>query len=244
MTVLVVGASSGLGRALANELARTGHDLLLVASDSRDVEAVAADLQLRHGVAARALALDLSRSADPASPVAAALDAMPKPLQAMLLPLGHSREDDTLTLDASRIGGLLAVNLHAPLVLVHAMLPRLLQARGVVVLFGSIAAVRGRGRNVVYASAKRALDSLYESLRQRHAPRELRVHLYRLGFLATNLTWGMRLPAAAADPADVARVVVARLGRRSGSMYLPRKFALIAAVVRALPWALYRRMKG
>lgn len=244
MTVLVVGASSGLGRALAGELARTGHDLLLVASDLRDVEAVASDLQLRHGVVARALAIDLARSADPAAPIAEALDAMRTPLQALLLPLGHSRADDTLTLEASRIGELLAINLHAPLVLVHAMLPRLVQSRGVVVLFGSIAAVRGRGRNVVYASAKRALDSLYESLRQSHAPRDLRVQLYRLGFLATNLTWGMRLPAAAAEPADVARAVVSRLGRGSGSWYLPRRFAAIAALVRTLPWALYRRMKG
>lgn len=244
MTALVVGASSGLGRALAVELARKGHDLLLVASDLRDVEAVAVDLQLRHGVVARGLAIDLARSADPGMHVAAALDAMPKPLQALLLPLGNSRDDDTLTLDAARIGELLAINLHAPLVLVHAMLPRLLQARGVVVLFGSIAGARGRGRNVVYAAAKRALDSLYESLRQRHAPRELRVQLYRLGFLATNLTWGMRLPAAAVEPSDVARVVAAGLGRGSGSWYVPRKFALIAAIVRTLPWAVYRKMKG
>lgn len=244
MTALVVGASSGLGRALAAELARAGHDLLLVASDARDVEAVAADLQLRHGVVTRALALDLARSADPGRSMAAALDAMPKPLQALLLPLGYSRMDDAFALDAARIGELLAINLHAPLAIVHALRPRLLEARGVVVLFGSIAAARGRGRNVVYAAAKRALDSLYESLRQGHPARALRVQLYRLGFLATNLTWGMRLPAAAVEPSEVARIVVAHLHRGSGSRYLPRKFALIAAIVRALPWALYRRMQG
>lgn len=244
MTALVVGASSGLGRALAAELARAGRDLLLVASDARDVEALAADLALRHGVRVRALALDLARTADPGTRIAAVLDEMPAPLQALLLPLGNSRLDDAFALDAGRIGELLAINLHAPLAIVHALLPRLLDARGVIVLFGSIATARGRGRNVVYAAAKRALDSLYESLRQRHAPRELRVQLYRLGFLATNLTWGMRLPAAAVEPSDVACVVVARLGRGSGSWYVPRKFALIAAIVRTLPWAVYRKMKG
>jgi short-subunit dehydrogenase len=243
VTALVVGASSGLGRALAAELARTGHDVLLVASDLRDVEAIAADLQLRHGILARAIALDLSSSTDAGARIATALDAMPKPLRALLLPLGTSRDDDTFALDATRIGELLAINLYAPLVLVHALLPRLQQARGVVVLFGSIAGARGRGRNVVYAAAKRALDSLYESLRQRHAPDALHVQLYRLGFLATNLTWGMRLPAAAVKPSEVARVVVARLGRGSGSRYLPRKFGLIALILRAMPWAMFRRMK-
>ena len=243
MSALVVGASSGLGRALAEELARTGHDLLLVASDARDLEAVAADLHLRHGVAVRTLALDLGREADPGARIADALDDLPSPLTELLLPLGLSRADDDLSLDAARIGQLLAINLHAPTAIVHALLPRLLETRGVVVLFGSIAAVRGRGRNVVYAASKRALESLHESLRQRFTPAELRVQLYRLGFLATNLTHGMRLPTPAAEPAAIARTVVVRLRRGSTLRYLPRKFGLIALIVRALPWTLYRRMK-
>ena len=243
MTALVVGASSGLGRALAGELARRGHDLLLVASDARDLEALAADLGLRHDVGVQALALDLGREPDPGARIAAALTGLP-PLQALLLPIGTSRGDDDLSLDAAGIGELLAINLHAPLAIVHALLPPLLETRGVVVLFGSVAAIRGRGRNVVYAAAKRALVSLYESLRQRYRPAELRVQLYQLGFLATNLTHGQRLPIPAATPAAVARSVVDRLGRGSACHYLPRQWAVIACIVRALPWALYRRMKG
>ncbi|MFI4970237.1 MAG: SDR family NAD(P)-dependent oxidoreductase, partial [Lysobacterales bacterium] len=169
MTALVVGASSGLGRALASELGARRQDLLLVASDLRDLEALGADLTLRHGVRVRALALDLGREADPGARIAAALDGL-SPLSALLLPIGVSRDDDDLSLDAAHIGQLLAINLHGPLAIVHALLPRLLEARGVVVLFGSIAAVRGRGRNVVYAAAKRGLVSLYESLRQRYRP--------------------------------------------------------------------------
>lgn len=243
MTALVVGASSGLGRALANELALHKHDLLLVASDVRDLEALAADLMLRHGVEARTLALDLGREADPGERIAAALDGM-APLSALLLAIGNSCEEDDFSLDAPRIGQLIAINLHAPLAIVHALLPGLLASRGVIVLFGSIAAVRGRGRNVVYATAKRGLESLHESLRQRYRTGQLRVQFYRLGFLATNLTHGRRLPLAATDPAIVAKTVIERLARGSAHWTLPRRFALIALMVRALPWALYRRMRG
>ncbi len=243
MTCVVVGASSGLGRALATEFARRGRELLLVASDARDLEAVAADLRVRFDATVRTLALDLARAADPGATVAVALDGLP-PARALLLAAGWSRTDDDFTLDAVQIGQLLAVNLHAPLAIVHALLPRLLETRGAIVLFGSIAAVRGRGRNVVYAGAKRALESLYESLRQAHAPGALRVQLYRLGFLATNLTHGMPLPLAPADPAVVARIVANRIERGSGCRYLPRRFALIASIVRWLPWPLYRRMRG
>ena len=241
-TAIVIGASSGLGRALAAELARTGHALLLIASDRRDLDALGASLNLEHGIAVRALALDLAREADPGARIVAALDGMP-PVSALLLPIGYSREDDDFSLDAARIGQLLAVNLHAPLAIVHAVLPKLIEAHGVVVLFGSVAAARGRGRNVVYAGAKRALVSLYESLRQRHGPRELRVQMYELGFLSTNLTYGTRLPLPAADPRAIARTVVRRLRSGSSSRHLPQWWALVALLVRWLPWPVYRRMK-
>lgn len=240
---VIIGASSGLGRALANELAQNQRDLLLVASDARDLEALAADLHLRHGIAVRTLALDLAQEADPGARVLAALKDFSAP-DTLLLPIGMSRGDDDLSLGAGAIGQLLAINLHVPLAIVHALLPRLREARGSIELFGSIAAVRGRGRNVVYSAAKRGLVSLYESLRQGHAPKELRVHLYQLGFLATNLTHGLPLPTAPVDPATVAKTVLKRLGRPSSLRYLPEKFELIALVVRALPWFLYRRMRS
>jgi short-subunit dehydrogenase len=228
---------------LAEELARRRHDLLLVASDPRDLEALMADLALRHGVTVRALALDLASAADPGARIATTLDGM-LPLTALLLPAGYSREDDDFSLDAAHIGELLAINLHAPLAIVHALLPRLLEVRGAIVLFGSVAAIRGRGRNVAYASAKRGLVSLYESLRQRHRSSELRVQFYQLGFLATNLTWGMRLPIAPIDPASVASTVADHLGGRSTFRHLPRKWGLLALVVRVLPWVVYRRLRG
>lgn len=243
MTALIVGASSGLGRALANELASRQHDLLLIASDARDLEALMADLSLRHGVSVRALAIDLANAADPGTRIATALDGM-APLSALLLPVGYSRENDDFSLAAPDIGQLLATNLHAPLAITHALLPRLLKAHGAIVLFGSVAAIRGRGRNVVYAAAKRGLVSLYESLRQRYRAEELRVQFYELGFLATNLTWGMRLPMPAVDPAAVAHIVANHLARGSVFRHIPRKWAMIAIIVRALPWAIYRRMRS
>ena len=241
-TAIVVGASSGLGRALAEALACEHYALVLIASDIRDLDALASNLNVEHGIAVRALALDLAREPDPGARIAGALSGLP-PLAALLLPIGFSREDDDLSLDAAAIGQLLATNLHAPLAIVHALLPALLEAHGTIVLVGSVSAVRGRRRNVVYAGAKRALVSLYESLRQRFHPAELNVQLYQLGFMETNLTHGAKLPLPFAKPADVARTIVRRLGRGSSSRYLPAWWALVAIIVRCLPWAIYRRMK-
>lgn len=72
MNAVVVGASAGLGRALAAALAASGHDLVLAASDLRDVAALASDLRLRHGVRAAAVAVDLGSSDVDLEPLAAA----------------------------------------------------------------------------------------------------------------------------------------------------------------------------
>jgi short-subunit dehydrogenase len=242
VTAVVVGASSGLGRALAVELARAGHPLLLVASDARDLSAIAADLQLRHDAQVATVAIDLASVANPGARLVDALAELP-PASMLLLPVGMSRNDDDTTLGAAAIGQLLAINLHAPLAIAHALLPALLASRGAIVGFGSIAAVRGRGRNVVYAAAKRGLETFFESLRHRHLPGALRVQFYRLGFLRSNLTHGLKLPLPAAEPAAVAYKVVRNLPRGSFDRYEPRWWGLVALLVRHLPWPVFRRMK-
>ncbi len=242
MTAIVVGASSGLGRALSEELARTGHPLLLIASDSRDIEALASDLRLRCKVEIETLALDLAASADPGAEALQALAKLP-PVSALLLPVGMSRSDDDGSLSAGAIGQLLAINLHAPIAIAHALLPSLLVTQGSIVGFGSIAGARGRSRNIVYAAAKRGLETFFQSLRHRHLPSALRVQFYRLGFLRSNLTFGMKLPLPIAEPEDVARKVVAALTRGSFDRYEPRWWGLIALIIRCLPWFAFRRMK-
>jgi short-subunit dehydrogenase len=243
MSYVVVGASSGLGRALAEALARRGKDLLVVSSDARDLDALARDLAEMHGVAVKAVAHDAFDHAGLAAAVDAALGASTR-VEGLLLPLGTSQDDDDLRLSPGRAEELLRINLLAVSSVVSVVLPRLLAAgRGAIVGFSSVAAERGRSRNVVYAAAKRGLESLFESLRHGLEAQGIAVVLYTPGYVDTNLAFGRPLLFPKADPRRLAERVVADLGRARGRRYLPGYWGALARLVRALPFPVFRRMR-
>jgi short-subunit dehydrogenase len=242
VTWVVVGASAGLGRALCDRLARDGRTLLLVASDTRDLEAQARDLRVVWGARARALAFDASDHAGLADAVARDLEG--EDVEGLLFPIGAMADDDEGGLGGERAEELLRANLLSVISVVSRLLPGMLaRGRGVVVGFGSIAAARGRCRNVVYSASKRALESYFESLRHLGEARGLCVALYILGYLDTQLAFGQRLLLPKADPTSVAARVCADLGRRRGTHYLPAFWGPATRVLRGLPWPLFRRLR-
>ena len=95
MTYVIVGASAGVGRALATRFAAAGHDLVLVASDERDLRATAADLAIRHGVRTRCVAADAARDPRCAERITAAAVELGG-LDGALFPIGAVSPADDL----------------------------------------------------------------------------------------------------------------------------------------------------
>jgi len=242
VTWVIVGASAGLGRALAEHMARDGRSLMLVARDERDLSSLASDLAVHHGTRVRFLAQDADVPGVLADRLHQSLAG--EEVEGLLFPVGTIHDGDDGRLDPARVHQLINVNFTAIACVMSRFLPVLLaQRRGVVIGFGSIAAIRGRGRNVVYSAAKRALESYFESLRHLTEREGLTIAFYVLGYLDTGLAFGQRLLLPPAPPAVVAARVCRRLHDARGTHHLPRYWAVLAAVLRAVPWWLFKRLR-
>lgn len=242
MTFLVVGASAGLGRALAEELARSHQSLVLASSDLRDTTATATDLQLRHGIRAIPVRLDLAEESTSFAAMDAALAEL-SPLLGIAIAAGATSSGDMPGASSGEFDALVRTNFGAPCQIIDRYLHRLRDAnRGIIVGFGSVAATRGRSRNAAYAASKRALDSYYESLRHSLSNTSVLVQFYIVGYLDTNLSFGQTTRLPRADPRMLAKKVVRRSGLDFGRSYFPAFWRPVCGIVRWLPYSVFRRL--
>jgi short-subunit dehydrogenase len=241
MIYVIVGASAGVGRSLAGCFASMGHDLILVSSDERDLQAVATDLEIRHGARVICVAADVNDGEaylDGVSMAATKLGG----LDGLLFPIGAVAPTDECTFDPDKVAWLTRVNYSSVVDAVTRFLPALkTRPRASLVGFGSIAATRGRRRNVAYSAAKRALQSFFESLRHECAGSAVAVQFYVLGYMDTDMAVGIKTPIPKGDPGVLSLRVLRNLGRDVGVAYYPGFWRAVAATVRYLPWWVFRR---
>jgi short-subunit dehydrogenase len=241
-SAVIVGATSGVGRALAENFAKAGFHLLLVARDREDLEATACNVRLCFGTRCHVLAQDIG---DPAWDVAAfARDCNDKldGVDCLLVPAGAVTTGD-VGASEEVLSLLTAVNYLGPARLAAAF-GRIMseRGRGSVVLFSSIAAAAPRTRNAAYSAAKAALESYARALRHALEPKGVRITWVRLGYVDTPQSFGMKLALPVARPEDVARFVRGRIARGSGLYHYPFFWWAVTLVLRLLPWPLYRRL--
>jgi len=242
--VWLIGASYGIGAALARELLSRGAQVALSARKRELLEQVAAG-----HAAARVQPLDITDHAS----VLAARDAL---LQAwggidlVLVVAGTHTEMRAQDFDIARARQLLEVNLHGVLNCVDAALPPLLaQGTGGIAIVSSVAGYIGLPRALIYGASKAALINFTESLYGDLRPRGIGVYLVNPGFVDTPLTQknDFEMPALM-KAEDAARVTLDEIAAGRFEIHFPKRFTRALKLLRVLPyrWQLWavRRFTG
>ena len=232
--IWIIGASSGIGEALARELASQGASLALSARRQKQLDALNKDLGGEHEV----LPLDVTD--------VAALQSAVKTLQEK-----WSRIDSVIfmaaiyaptmlnKLDIEQTHKMVDVNLNGAFNTVFATLPAL-EKGSQIALCASVAGYRGLPGGQPYSATKAAIINLAESLRAEQSRKGIDVKVINPGFVETPLTDknDFDMPMIT-TPEKAAKAIAKGLKSRSFEIHFPKKFTFLVKLVSILPAPLY-----
>lgn len=188
-TILLTGASRGIGAAAARRLARPGRRLLLLARSEDALAHRASEVEAR-GAEARAVPVDFASPEE----TRRALDALEReegPFDGLVLNAGMAnaiRFDET---DRARIERELEVNYLAPADILRRTLPEMVErGRGCVVVVGSLTSFIPFPGNATYCASKAALLALVRSLRAEIGPCGVHIGVVLPGYTRTQMVEG------------------------------------------------------
>lgn len=242
-TAIIVGASSGIGAALAEELAGRGYRLGLMARREDKLKEVAEGLSRRHGVVVLTQALDVCAGAE----VRPAISQLAEDLGGADLLIANAGiiaarrsgdghlEVDRQVIETNLLGAIATID--AGVALFKA------QGHGHIVGVSSISAFVGIPGSAAYSASKAALTNYLSALRTEVGHKGIRITTIHPGFVATELTPGMEKYPFVAQPAAVAKEICNAIVKGVKEAIVPRwPWAAMMPVMRFLPDALIRRI--
>lgn len=165
-TALVTGASTGIGEAIARELATRGFDLVVVARDRTRLETLAAELNAQQGTNVEVLAADLTEPSELAKVEARVADGTPA-IDVLVNNAGYGTVGEFHTLDVEREQNEVQLNVVALLRLTHAALgPMVARGSGGILNVASIGAFQPIARMATYGATKAFVGSLSQAIHE------------------------------------------------------------------------------
>jgi short-subunit dehydrogenase len=265
--VVLLGATKGMGRALARNLVnppggdpagkprrqkleeskveKPRIDLFLLGRDETDLARSARDLEVRGGRPVNSVGSAVCDLAKPDT-FGPALDAAQRALggiEVVVVTAGLFATQEKLEADPAFTARMLDANFTGTVLFCEEARKRLLaRGGGTLCVFSSVAGERGRKPVILYGAAKAGLSHYLEGLDHKFRASGLKVITVKPGFVKTAMTAGLPVPPFAGDPDRVARLVVAAIERGAPVVYAPRIWGLIMLVIRQLPRFVMRKL--
>lgn len=241
-TVLITGASSGIGRALAIELARRGAHVMASARREAELRALCDEITASGGKASF-LVCDVS-DPDAAAEVVRRSERDLGSLDMVISNAGLGGSTHASRLDVASVARMIDVNVRGAIVPLIAAIPIMLgQKRGQLVGVSSLANKRALPTSSVYNATKAAFSTFLEGLRMDLDPSGITVTDVQPGFVATDMTARNKFKMPLLWSAEkAARVVCDRLERAPRIIAFPRPMDWLTSATRFMPYWLLSRL--
>jgi 3-oxoacyl-[acyl-carrier protein] reductase len=219
---LVTGASQGIGRACALELARAGATVALAARNQVKLADAVSEIEAEGGTAA-AFALDVASEASIKEGAKAVLDRFGK-VEILVNNAGITRDALAMSMKRADWDDVLATNLTGAFLLTQAVLRPMLKNRwGRIINISSVVGRAGQAGQVNYAASKAGLIGMTRSLAREVASRSITVNAIAPGYIETAMT------AVLDEKQRTAMMATIPLGRAGTDLEIAQSVAFLAS---------------
>ncbi len=241
--ILVIGATSGIAQATARLWAAQGHSLYLAGRARERLDTLAADLRVRGAPNAHVGVLDVNDLDRHAGVLEAAATALGG-IDVVLVAHGTLPDQAACEQDPALALRELHTNAVSTIALLTLLANRLqAQGQGTIAVITSVAGDRGRQSNYVYGSAKAAVATFLQGLRNRLHRHGVRVLTIKPGFVDTPMTAAFPKGPLWASPEQVARAIARAVERGADVAYVPGFWLFIMLAIRHIPERVFKRMR-
>ena len=232
-TYWIVGASEGLGRALAIQLAKVGTKVIISARSEERLIGLSEEI----GSNTMVLPMDVSDR----SSVQKAFSKLPKSLDGFIFVSGVYWHMSASSWDETKAEEMVDVNLVGAMRCLAHLIPKFInQGFGHIVLTGSIAGYRGLPGSVGYCASKAGLMSLAETLKIDLSKSNIDVQLLNPGYIKTRLTdKNPYKKIYVMTPEEAAQFSVMHMRSNRFQSSFPRIFSIISKIIKNFPDWLY-----
>ena len=243
MKVLILGAASGIARAVIRMLAEQGADLFLVA---RNVEALCAlvdDARVRGAGRIGDRVLDLNETAQHEDLIREA-DSFLEGIDVALIAHGTLGDQQRGEQDWTYVAQEIQTNFTSQASLMTE-LARLMEpkGKGTIAVITSVAGDRGRQSNYIYGSAKAGASAFAQGMRNRLYHKGVHALTIKPGFVATPMTAHLKQGPLFASPERVAKGILKAIRKKRNVVYLPWFWRYILLIVKLLPESIFKRLR-
>lgn len=240
---LIIGASSGIGRAIARRLAKAGYSLILAGRDLELLRELAADIEVRFQVKVECRYFEALEFDSHTPFFRDCVEFFSGNLHGVMLCHGQMPEQTDAAGDFALTRRMIDVNYLSSTSILNLAAGHFEdRKRGWVAAVTSVAGDRGRASNYLYGSTKAALSTVLAGLRVRLAKVGVTVTDIKPGFVDTSLTWARPGMFLVATPATVANDAYNAIKKNKAIVYTPFFWSPIMMIIRLIPDFLFRRM--
>ncbi|MBK7960878.1 MAG: SDR family NAD(P)-dependent oxidoreductase [Bdellovibrionales bacterium] len=243
---VIVGCTSGVGRALVDNLFEAGHDLFLVGRQMNDLDEIRKSF-LPAKLEKQKVTLfcaDLEQI-DAGCFFRKAIDELGQIDNLFFDSRILFDRKDFQRLEVSEINKLVWSNFLGHIHILQAFYDYIKSANHEINIVGisSAACMRPRNQNTIYAASKRAFEFYLNGLAQDFSESRVRIQLYRLGFIRTRMSKSAKSVIPFASAEETSKMIFDNLGSNIQLRYYPKFWFLISIIYSCIPRFIFSKMK-